>query len=208
MSIVERAPGRFDWRFISYEQIISRLFTFKDKIKRNNYVYGIPKGGLMLRDTISELFNIKIIENLDEVNSLVQDGTKILIVDDISDSGNTLKEMFEQYKFKNRTNVTSLTLLTKITSSFIPDVSLFTIRDTFLCNNAWYFGFGMDLFKYKNIGILRDWPHIGWCVKKIHIDDDYFLEHPIVEFMRKIGLEDELGHYIDDEGYIDFTKIV
>ena len=194
----------FDWCFISYDSIVNKLLENESKIRSFSFVYGIPNGGLTLARLIVDLFNLKFIDNLNEMKDLTKENAKVLIVDDISDSGKTLDKITKQL---NNLNIATLTLLTKSTSSFKPDISLFYIDESFYCNNVWYFGFGMDLFKYRGFGILRNWPHLGWCVNKMHVNNPYYPEHPIVYFAKKLGIDEYLEAAYDN-GYIDFGKFI
>lgn len=66
------------------EQII------KSEIKIDN-IFGIPRGGLVLAVRLSHLLNKHLTRNIASINR------KTLIVDDISDTGKTLKRFEQNY---------------------------------------------------------------------------------------------------------------
>jgi len=94
-------------------------------IKENKWdikaIYGIPRGGLVLGTTLSNILDVPLFFNLDEaIRYLTNSGEnlpreKILIVDDIADSGQTLLEIDEILEFK------SITLFKKDVCRFSPN---------------------------------------------------------------------------------------
>ena len=82
--------------FISWDEFNENVEKLVSKIKDVDYIVGIPRGGLILAVTLSHKLDIKHmtvdhLEKLEDLNFLNYDRKKILIVDDISDSGQTLK---------------------------------------------------------------------------------------------------------------------
>jgi hypoxanthine phosphoribosyltransferase len=61
-----------------------------------DYIYGIPRGGLVIAVYLSHRCNIPLI------NSLNKDIKNVLIVDDIADTGKTLAEL-KEYNFQTAT---------------------------------------------------------------------------------------------------------
>ena len=55
-----------------------------------NYIYGIPKGGLFLAVIIANTFKKPLIDN--HTYKMITDTSKVLIVDDICDTGETLEK--------------------------------------------------------------------------------------------------------------------
>lgn len=74
-------------------------------------IFGIPRGGLMVGVRLSHLLNLPIILDVKDITEMT------LVVDDISDSGKTLKAL--QTKIGNLP-VTVATLFCKRESTFIP----------------------------------------------------------------------------------------
>ena len=85
------------------EESVSKLVS---NIKEIDYVIGIPRGGLIIAVMVSHRLGIKHM-TIDHLEKLEEDGfdlikKRILIVDDISDSGQTLK----RYKKEGYTTAT------------------------------------------------------------------------------------------------------
>ena len=78
----------FTWQqFDEAVDIIVESLRVKGLMSKVSQVYGIPRGGLVLAVALSHRLNVSLVQSLDDV--IVGDGT--LIVDDISDSGQTLR---------------------------------------------------------------------------------------------------------------------
>lgn len=58
-------------------------------------VYGLPRGGLVAAVMLSHRLLIPIVMNLESVQLLRHSGNRVLIVDDISDTGKTLMHLKE-----------------------------------------------------------------------------------------------------------------
>jgi len=82
-----------------------KLKFSKEKFKN---VYGVPRGGLVVAVGISHILNIPMIMNISDVTK------DTLIVDDISDSGGTLK------KFNKHRSIVG-TLFIDQDTEYIPD---------------------------------------------------------------------------------------
>ena len=97
------------------EESVSKLVS---NIKEVDYVVGIPRGGLIIAVMISHRLGIKHM-TIDHLEKLEEDGfelikKRILIVDDISDSGQTLK----RYK---KDGYTTATLDVRNSTITVPD---------------------------------------------------------------------------------------
>ena len=79
---------------VSWEMFDKAVYNLYDKIKKDNItfdgVYGIPRGGVILAVALSHKLKIPYINNIEKVTP------DTLIVDDISDTGNTLKTFKEK----------------------------------------------------------------------------------------------------------------
>ena len=74
-------------------------FVFEDLkdselLKNKTYVYGLPRGGLSLAVMFSHAFDLKLLIISPQMTSF--NVKNVLIVDDISDKGNTLFEYYEE----------------------------------------------------------------------------------------------------------------
>jgi hypoxanthine phosphoribosyltransferase len=92
----------------------------KNIIKKNNwklkYVYGIPRGGVILAVFLSYQLKLKYITTLKNYPA-----NKVLVVDDVSDSGRTLAKIPNIKKYK------TVTLFTKPGTIFSPDIFIDTV---------------------------------------------------------------------------------
>ena len=87
-------------QYITWEKFDDQVNKLASKIKNVDYVVGVPRGGLILAVMMSHRLGIKHmtidhLEKLEEFNLNI-DNKNILIVDDISDSGQTLKHYKKQ----------------------------------------------------------------------------------------------------------------
>ena len=92
--------------YVGWGQLEESVSKLVSNIKEVDYVVGIPRGGLIIAVMISHRLGIKHM-TIDHLEKLEEDGfelikKRILIVDDISDSGQTLK----RYKKEGYTTAT------------------------------------------------------------------------------------------------------
>ena len=92
--------------YVEWEDLERDIDKIVSQVKEVDYVVGIPRGGLIIAVMISHRLGIKHmtvdhLEKLEEFN-LDINKKRILIVDDISDSGQTLK----RYKKEGYTTAT------------------------------------------------------------------------------------------------------
>lgn len=99
---------------ILYEQIVD-FYNCDNLI---DFVYGFPRGGLPIAVHFSHWFNAKMIMTLDEVFKNVEDNKKVLVVDDIADTGKTFSRIY-QLTMKY-TNIITASIFFKRRSSFRP----------------------------------------------------------------------------------------
>jgi len=81
------------WDLID-ECVTEIAFHLKDTGKDFNGVYGIPRGGVILAIMLSHKLDIRYIDNIDYVDEAV------IIIDDIVDTGKTLKKYKSHYNKK------------------------------------------------------------------------------------------------------------
>jgi hypoxanthine phosphoribosyltransferase len=96
--------GKVKKVYVTWEQIEKGVDNIVNDLLKNadiDYVVGIPRGGLIIAVMISHRLGVKhmTIDHLEKLEEfdLNIDKKKILIVDDISDSGQTLKRFRKDY---------------------------------------------------------------------------------------------------------------
>ena len=87
--------GKVNKIYTSWDDVEKGVEKIVSKTPSIDYVVGIPRGGLVLAVMISHRLNVKHL-TIDHLEKLEEQGLelnkkRILIVDDISDSGQTLK---------------------------------------------------------------------------------------------------------------------
>jgi uncharacterized protein len=111
---------QYSWQWV--EEQINKIGDHLESIETPTFVTGVPRGGLIPAVILSHKFNIPFI-GLETATLLPKTNKKkILLVDDISDSGKTLEEL-HKHGF-----ITS-TLATRDTTSYLPNVTGETIYD-------------------------------------------------------------------------------
>ena len=104
------------WRDI--ENVIDKVVKKIDNLeKKPFYIYGVPRGGLIPATWISHKTGIKYQQINSTQISKMADLSHILIIDDICDSGKTVKEIRENYP-----KVKVACLYYKETASEKPDI--------------------------------------------------------------------------------------
>jgi hypoxanthine phosphoribosyltransferase len=84
---------------IGWSEYLKNIDILKEKIQNNilefDNIYPIPRGGLIIATVLSYKLNKPIILKEEEINE------KTLIVDDLIDSGKTIKELLVRTNTKN-----------------------------------------------------------------------------------------------------------
>lgn len=119
-----------DYNIITWDMINNGIETISKKIISANetyeVIYGPPRGGLIPGVMLSHKLKIPLVLNMEEVWRIDMQHKKVLIVDDISDTGKTL-QYFHDKKFD------IATLFVRIhTSRVMPKFHAFDIN-----NDAW-----------------------------------------------------------------------
>ena len=96
------------------EKVVEKIGDLKEK---PFYLYGIPRGGLIPATWISHKTGIKYQQINSSQISKTADLSHILVIDDICDSGKTLKEIRENYP-----KIQIACLYYKKTASETPDI--------------------------------------------------------------------------------------
>jgi len=102
---------------LNWDDYLSKIHSLCNQIKCSpvdfNFIYGIPRGGLIPATIISHELNIPLIDTLQHAKK----DDIILIVDDISDTGETFKAINSKYDSIFYFG----TLFLRYSSSFKPD---------------------------------------------------------------------------------------
>jgi hypoxanthine phosphoribosyltransferase len=113
----------YDWNWI--EEQIDKIGEKLEAFEKPQFITGVPRGGLIPAVLMSHKFDIPYI-GLEAAKTLPGDlKKKILVVDDIADSGNTLAQI-------QRHNFRTATLARRYSSSFTP-----TITGTDILDDHW-----------------------------------------------------------------------
>ena len=126
-------------KYYSYENFKNDTNSLIDKIKVYNpdTIVGIARGGLTLAHTVSEGLNIRNVQTIrtelydytqkrDRISIFgecnFKDAKRVLVLDDISDTGDTLKDVMNSLESDNPyIEFKSATLFYKKTSSYAPN---------------------------------------------------------------------------------------
>lgn len=113
----------YDWNWI--EEQIDKIGEKLEAFEKPQFITGVPRGGLIPAVLMSHKFDIPYI-GLEAAKTLPGDlKKKILVIDDIADSGNTLAQI-QRHNFK------TATLARRYSSSFTP-----TITGTDILDDHW-----------------------------------------------------------------------
>jgi len=111
---------RYSWKWVDDQ--INAIGEQLESSDTPKFVTGVPRGGLIPAVLISHKFGIPYI-GLEAAKTLPGDlKKKVLVVDDIADSGNTLAQI-ERHNFK------TATLARRYSSSFFPFIVGEDIKD-------------------------------------------------------------------------------
>ena len=101
----------YDWNWV--DEQIDKIGEKLEGFEKPQFITGVPRGGLIPAVLMSHKFDIPFI-GLEAAKTLPGDlKKKILVVDDIADSGNTLAQI-------QRHNFRTATLARRYSSSFSP----------------------------------------------------------------------------------------
>jgi uncharacterized protein len=107
----QHMKNRYYYSWQELEEDCKKLARKIRPIKFNfSNIYGVPRGGLVIAVILSHLLDLPVILNKDQITK------NTLIVDDISDTGNTLNKIIKIKKPK-----AILTLFTTQTTKVFPD---------------------------------------------------------------------------------------
>ena len=103
----------YDWNWV--DEQINKIGEKLEGFEIPQFITGVPRGGLIPAVLMSHKFNIPFI-GLEAAKTLPGDlKKKILVIDDIADSGNTLAQI-QRHNFK------TATLARRYSSSFTPSI--------------------------------------------------------------------------------------
>lgn len=90
-SHMKKQKQYYDWKLI--DAYIERIGTSLNTFKQAKYITGIPRGGLIPAVIISHRFGLEYI-SLNKAKTLpTAEKKRVVVVDDISDTGHTLKQL-------------------------------------------------------------------------------------------------------------------
>jgi hypoxanthine phosphoribosyltransferase len=102
--------------------LVEKIRKYEKETQSFKFIYGVPRGGLVVAVTLSHKLNKPIIMTEPTPNE------NVLVVDDIADSGNTL----QQYK-----DFHIATIFWKAKSTVSPDFYYRKIEETIWCEFPW-----------------------------------------------------------------------
>jgi len=112
--------------FYSWEWLNKTVMELGEQILASNneikYITGIPRGGLIPAVMLSHYMNVKFRPYNEVLELTTGERQKVLVVDDISDSGDTLLTA-EKYGF------ITATLTVRYSTIFFPDFYIHNIED-------------------------------------------------------------------------------
>jgi len=169
-----------NWCYLSPNRINHLLLEYQDLFK-TSYCIFVPKAALYLKDRLEQLGLL--------MDQEVKD--RILIVDVICDSGETLRKTFEQVKKKYGLQV-HIETFALISKNDFPTYVAHRISEALF--DVWFFGCGLDLITLNNYDFFREWPSIAWCTRYTAIEQAN--EHPITMCLKAIQRDDILDSCI------------
>lgn len=123
-------PGRkirkLTWRDI--EKLLDNLILaigYDEKRKDYNSIYGIPRNGVIIAGLLAHKMNLPIANEY----TFNKD---TLVVDDISDSGNTLQNFISLKKHLGIKDIETVTFFYRKNTTFMPTYSLEDIKDKWI----------------------------------------------------------------------------
>ncbi|MEM4260873.1 MAG: phosphoribosyltransferase family protein [Candidatus Woesearchaeota archaeon] len=119
---LSKGKEKFNLTWYSYLYYIKLLINNIKRSKINfKYVYGIPRGGLIPATIISHEFNLILVPSIDKIMKNGGYRSHLLIVDDICDTGETIKNLIDCKNYKKGNNFFVATLFKHINSTINPD---------------------------------------------------------------------------------------
>ena len=128
-------------QFYKYEEFIEDIEVFANKLKdiKIDTIVAVARGGLCLSHFLASKLNLRDVQSINAISydknrqsnlniqniPSLKNKTKILLVDDIADSGKTLQEVVKVLNNKYiDLDITTLTIFYKKTSIIKPDIYL------------------------------------------------------------------------------------
>lgn len=129
-------------RNISWDEILLTCSIVADKIIKKKLKFDamiiIPRGGLVPGRIIAEYLDIHDVRMSNELG-LGTFKEKVLIVDEIADTGKTLTRIVEKYKEFNLAQIATAVLFKRYSCHFEPDFQGEVIHDNSWLNFPWEF---------------------------------------------------------------------
>lgn len=122
--------SKIEFKKIDYNTFHNDTITLIKKVLKKypniKYVYGIPRGGTFPAIIASHYFDLEYLDYLNSIN-LEKERDDILIIDDINDTGMTLKNLSFKYP-----NFIYVTVYAKLHSKFKTNIEPIEVY-----NNTW-----------------------------------------------------------------------
>ena len=110
----------YNWKWV--DEQIDKIGEQMEGFEKPQFITGVPRGGLIPAVLMSHKFNIPFI-GLEAAKTLPGDlKKKVLVIDDIADSGNTLAQI-------ERHNFQTATLARRYSSTYTPSMIGQDVRD-------------------------------------------------------------------------------
>jgi len=110
----------YNWKWV--DEQIDKIGEQMEGFEKPQFITGVPRGGLIPAVLISHRFDIPYI-GLEAAKTLPGDlKKKVLVIDDIADSGNTLAQI-------ERHNFQTATLVRRYSSTYTPSMVGQDVRD-------------------------------------------------------------------------------
>lgn len=119
--MTQKVKAPISWS--EYEHYSELLAQFVDQSEEEyKCIYGIPRGGLPLATIMSHYLDIPITNTIESSS---------LIVDDICDSGHTIKRMLREIPLKNGESPDVATIFLRSSSIYLPKYYIKELDDTY-----------------------------------------------------------------------------
>lgn len=141
---------------ITYDQFGQMMSKMVEDLKGHEYtaVHGLPRGGLSIAVHLSHFLGLPLVMSINHFINEFPEGGKILVVDDIIDTGRTFERFLEIAEIK-KIDFETATLFYKAHSAYQPD---YYVQET----NDWI------IFPWEPVEEIPNrecYSHLGGCME-------------------------------------------